>query len=177
MLHVHLDLTVIYFICFYFIFLFFIFYILNFFCFCFCICCICGFLSIWTLRSVFTWDIYFYLLAYQECSCGGFTKSLEEIFCGTPQQSWFCFFLSTVKNLGSVCEWFIMPKLGSKAEGLINWLTPELLSDYVPLMYSFRNSRPKVLCKKGVLRNFAKFTGKQNTFDDCFCSFDQPFYY
>ena len=92
MLHVHLHLTVIYFICFYFIFLFFIFYILNFFCFCFCICCICGFLSIWTLRSVFTWDIYFYLLAYQECSSGGFAKSLEEIFCGTPQQSWFCFF-------------------------------------------------------------------------------------
>ena len=26
---------------------------------------------------------------------------------------------------------------------------------------SDRNSRPKVFCKKGVLRNFAKFTGKQ----------------
>ena len=119
----------------------------------------------------------FLLTCYQECSSGGFTKSLEEIFCGTPQQSWFCFFLSTVKNLCSVCEWSIMPKLGSKAGGLINWLTPELLSDYVPLMYSFRNSRPKVLCKKGVLRNFTKFTGKQNTSGDCFCSSDQPFYY
>ena len=25
----------------------------------------------------------------------------------------------------------------------------------------FKNSRPEVFCKKGVLRNFAKFTGKQ----------------
>ena len=27
-------------------------------------------------------------------------------------------------------------------------------------MHSFRSSRPKVFCKKGVLRNFAKFIGK-----------------
>ena len=26
--------------------------------------------------------------------------------------------------------------------------------------YCFRSSRPEVFCKKGVLRNFAKFTGK-----------------
>ena len=25
----------------------------------------------------------------------------------------------------------------------------------------YRNSRPEVFCKKGVLRNFVKFTGKQ----------------
>ena len=27
-------------------------------------------------------------------------------------------------------------------------------------MYSYRSSHPEVFCKKGVLRNFAKFTGK-----------------
>ena len=27
--------------------------------------------------------------------------------------------------------------------------------------YSSRSSRPEVFCKKGVLKNFAKFTGKQ----------------
>ena len=28
------------------------------------------------------------------------------------------------------------------------------------LLWRFRSSRPEVLCKKGVLRNFTKFTGK-----------------
>ena len=27
-------------------------------------------------------------------------------------------------------------------------------------LYTFRSSRPEVFCKKGVLKNFAKFTGK-----------------
>ena len=36
----------------------------------------------------------------------------------------------------------------------------------------FRSSRPEVFCKKGVLRNFAKFTGKHlcQVFEACeFC--------
>ena len=35
-------------------------------------------------------------------------------------------------------------------------------STYQLLMnpYPFRSSRPEVFCEKGVLRNFAKFTGK-----------------
>ena len=33
--------------------------------------------------------------------------------------------------------------------------------DYLSVSYDYgRSSRPDVLCKKGVLRNFAKFTGK-----------------
>ena len=28
------------------------------------------------------------------------------------------------------------------------------------MVYLFRGSRPEVFCKKGALRNFAKFTGK-----------------
>ena len=28
------------------------------------------------------------------------------------------------------------------------------------IMRTFRSSRPRVFCKKGVLRNFTKFTGK-----------------
>ena len=48
--------------------------------------------------------------------------------------------------------------------------------------FLFRSSRPEVFCKKSVLWNFAKFTGKhsfliklqvlgQNTSGDCFCLF------
>ena len=48
------------------------------------------------------------------------------------------------------------------------WLTKVLLfgiSKY-PL-HIFRSSRPEVFCKTGVLRNFAKFTGKR-LWDRCF---------
>ena len=36
------------------------------------------------------------------------------------------------------------------------WLSDAALDDFF-----FRSSRPEMLCKKGVIRNFAKFTGKQ----------------
>ena len=36
----------------------------------------------------------------------------------------------------------------------------ELLEEYAVLCGNHRNSRPEVFCKKGVLRNFAKFAGK-----------------
>ena len=36
----------------------------------------------------------------------------------------------------------------------------ELLTSQTILVF-FRSGRPEVFCKKGVLRNFAKFTGKQ----------------
>ena len=37
------------------------------------------------------------------------------------------------------------------------WLSDAALDDF----FFFRSSRPEMLCKKGVIRNFAKFTGKQ----------------
>ena len=50
---------------------------------------------------------------------------------------------------------------------VFNWVFLEywefgFLSEYRCLQVhcQFRSSRPKVVCKKGVLRNFAKFTGK-----------------
>ena len=39
----------------------------------------------------------------------------------------------------------------SNCYGLMNAIVPNLI---------YRSSRPEMFCKKGVLRNFAKFTGK-----------------
>ena len=38
--------------------------------------------------------------------------------------------------------------------------TAAYLFQSISTFYEFRNSRPEVFCKKDVLRNFAKFTGK-----------------
>ena len=39
-----------------------------------------------------------------------------------------------------------------------NWLTPQLVR--ILVISLFTSNRPKVFCEKGVLKNFAKFTGK-----------------
>ena len=74
-----------------------------------------------------------------------------------------CCKLWTLK-LPSCFRWFCC---GSH---LIIWCVCELrftfLPDYLYMYFRFwrahffRSSRPEVFCKKGVLRNFAKFTGK-----------------
>ena len=40
-------------------------------------------------------------------------------------------------------------------------LTYVLMLIIIPLLYSFRSSRPEAFCKKDALRNFTKFTGKR----------------
>ena len=79
------------------------------------------------------------------------------------------------KDFSKICDWFIYNKLSiciSEDEtksvlftidhGLN--LTENLDKKYVHLhlfhITIFRSSRPEVFCKKGVLKNFKKFTGK-----------------
>ena len=44
----------------------------------------------------------------------------------------------------------------------ISWLKIKISKNWD--MFFYRSSRPKVFCKKGVLRNFPKFTGKYRCF-------------
>ena len=43
---------------------------------------------------------------------------------------------------------------------MLCFLFPEAFNANSTVFLFFRSSLPKVFCKKGVLRNFAKFTGK-----------------
>ena len=57
-----------------------------------------------------------------------------------------------------------------KDEQLRGKLSYENSSSHQELLWNitFRSSRPEVFCKKGVLRNFAKFTGKHLCQSFCF---------
>ena len=59
---------------------------------------------------------------------------------------------------------------------LISRLILIFVSMFFPEML-FRSSRPKVFCKKCIFRNFAKFTGKQNTSGGCLFFWNVHKYY
>ena len=52
-----------------------------------------------------------------------------------------------------------------------NWIWPRSVNPFQPnVAFGIESSRPEVFCKKGILRNFANFTGKhKQILENKFC--------
>ena len=63
------------------------------------------------------------------------------------------------ENMINTLRFSHISNLGSRSETFDSW-NDSKIRETKNTFTIFRSSRPEVFCKKGVLRNFAKFTGK-----------------